>query len=28
VKNTILGTFWAHEILNVDFGLRETMAAI
>jgi len=19
-----LGTFWAHEILNVDFGLRET----
>ena len=23
VKNTILGTFWAHEILNMDFGVRE-----
>ena len=23
VKNTILGTFWAHEILNMDFWVRE-----
>ena len=22
-KNRILGTFWAHEILNMDFGVRE-----
>ena len=23
MKNTILGTFWAHKILNMDFGVRE-----
>ncbi|EEQ47994.1 hypothetical protein HMPREF0908_1709 [Selenomonas flueggei ATCC 43531] len=23
MKNTILGTFWAHEILNMDFWVRE-----
>ena len=27
VKNTILGTFWAHEILNVDFMVLEMSGA-
>ncbi|EGK61088.1 hypothetical protein HMPREF9081_0673 [Centipeda periodontii DSM 2778] len=27
MKNTILGTFWAHEILKVDFMVLEMRGA-